>query len=120
MNNKILGLVLILSLILNVILGLGYYQNLKKNSLADVGGAEMAKDQRIKIADFSKFFINKIVATGGEINFEDRNKIEQDLKELNNENISANWTNFISSKDSAETQKSVIGLMIALTDAMVE
>jgi hypothetical protein len=111
-QNKILIIVLIVSILVNVLLGISYFQNQNtKNSVDQVSITEKAR-----ITEFTKFVINKVVATGGKMNFEDRAKIQEDLIALNDQQISEKWDKFVASQSAEEAQASVVDLLITLTE----
>jgi hypothetical protein len=114
-QNKILIIVLIASIIINVILGLNYLQS--KNSKN--ANNQVAFENREKIAELNKIFINKVVATGGKISFEDRAKIEETIKSLNDQTISEKWSKFIASENGGKAQENVLDILVTLTEKMV-
>ena len=64
-----------------------------------------------KILDFTKLFIEKVLKAEEEINFEDRLKLENAIRNLNDEEILAQWNKFLASKDEMEAQREVKNLL---------
>ena len=116
MKNKILIAFLLVSLLVNIFLGINYFQS--KN--VQINTSQFSLEQRKQIGDFTKLFITKIVATGGKIGFEDRAKIEEDLKNLNDSIVSEKWANFISSDSGEKAQAAAIDMMVFLTDKLLQ
>ena len=114
MKNKILIIALIASLLVNIFLGVSYFQDKSVQIESD----QLSSEQREKISEFTKLFFTKIVVTGGKISFEDRAKIEEDLKNLNDSAISEKWNNFISSDSGGKAQGAVTDMMIFLADRL--
>ena len=113
MKEKILLVVLISVLILsNVFFGLRYYfavQELKTTK-------EQVKAQNLneKILNFTIMFVDKVLKAKGEVSFEDRLKLENTVREINNQEILDQWTKFTNSKASEEAQTEVKNLIETL------
>lgn len=103
---------------LNIYFSIQYTQNMKR---ADVEqAAQMAKtEERLKVSKFMKLFVDKVLGTNGTISFEDRVKLESDVRALGDENIVKQWDMFVSSADSAEAQKNAVMLMSFLMNKMI-
>jgi hypothetical protein len=114
-QNKILIIVLIASIISNVFFGLNYLQNKNNQDKNN----QVAFESREKIAELNKIFITKVVATGGKISFEDRAKIEEIIKSLNDQAISEKWSKFIASENGGKAQENVLDILVTLTEKMV-
>lgn len=64
-----------------------------------------------KILAFTKLFIEKVLKAETEVDFETRLKLENAVRNLNNEEILAQWNNFVNSKTETEAQKEVKNLL---------
>ena len=63
--------------------------------------------------------VDKVLSTNGEISFEDRVKLEADVRALGDESLVKQWENFVASKDSTEAQKTAVLLMSMLMNKMI-
>lgn len=66
-----------------------------------------------KATFFVKLFINKVLLSTEPINFEDRLKLENAVRDIDDPEIFAQWQKFTASKDDAETQK-IVGIILKL------
>jgi len=114
-QNKILIIVLIISILANVLFGVNYFQN--KNTQKN--NTDFSIQERQKVGELTKFFVTKVIATGGQISFEDRAKIEEDIKALNDQNVAVKWSAFVASKNAKDAQGAAIELLVALTEKMI-
>jgi len=113
-NKKILLAILMLVFIFgNVFFGLRYYfanQALKT-------AREQIKEQNLneKILNFSIMFVDKVLKTKGEVSFEDRLKLENAVRDINNQEILDQWVKFTQSKTEGDAQievRNLIGLLL--------
>lgn len=103
---------------LNIYFSIQYTQNMKRADIEQA--AQMAKtEERLKVSKFMKLFVDKVLGTNGTISFEDRVKLESDVRALGDENIVKQWDMFVSSADSAEAQKNAVMLMSFLMNKMI-
>jgi len=109
-NKKILLAILVLVFISgNIFFGLKYYfadQALKT-------AREQIKEQNLneKILDFSIMFVDKVLKTKGEVSFEDRLKLENAVRDINNQEILDQWVKFTQSETESEAQAEVRNLI---------
>lgn len=109
---------LILLVGLNIFFGIQYTQSIQRDSQKIV--AESAKtEDRIKTSKFMKLFIDKVLSTNGTISFEDRVKLESDIRGLGDESLVKQWEVFVASKDGDTAQKSAVLLMSMLMNKMI-
>jgi hypothetical protein len=81
---------------------------------------EIAKSQeRLKTARFMKLFIDKVLNPDVEISFEDRVKMEADVRGLGDQLITTQWESFVSSQGAEASQQSAIKLMSMLSSKMI-
>lgn len=67
-----------------------------------------------KILDFTKFFIEKVLKAEAEVDFETRLKLENAVRNLEDEEILAQWQKFIESRTEIEAQEEVKNLLEVL------
>jgi len=109
---------MVLLVALNIFFSIQYTQNIRKQDEANI--AESNKiEQRLQTAQFMKFFIDKVLGTNGTISFEDRVKLEADIRALGDEVLVKQWTVFVSSADSETAQQSAVKLMSMLANRMI-
>jgi hypothetical protein len=81
---------------------------------------EMAKAQeRLQTARFMKLFIDKVLNPDIEITFEDRVRMEADVRGLGDQLITTQWEAFVSSEGPEDSQESAIKLMSMLSSKMI-
>jgi hypothetical protein len=67
-----------------------------------------------KILLFAEKFIDKVIKTDKEVSAEERLELENDLREINDIQITEAWERFVLSKDENEAQKNVKNLLAIL------
>jgi non-homologous end joining protein Ku len=110
MNKKISLIVLVSVLVLgNIFFGLKYY--FSNQSLRTA--REQVKEQNLndKVLNFSIMFVDKVLKASGEVSFEDRLKMENAVRDINNQEILDQWTKFTASKTEGEAQTEVKNLL---------
>jgi hypothetical protein len=66
--------------------------------------------------DFMKVFIEKVVQTDKEVDFETRLDLENRVRKLNNQQVLDQWNNFTKSATEAQAQVEVKKLLLLLID----
>ena len=103
---------------LNIFFSIQYTQSMKIDDAKQV--TESAKtEERLKVSKFMKLFIDKVLSTNGTITFEDRVKLESDVRALGDESVVKQWEVFVASKDSDTAQKNAVLLMSVLMNKMI-
>lgn len=103
---------------LNIFFSIQYTQNMKTDDVKQA--QEIAKtEERLRVSKFMKLFIDKVLSTNGTITFEDRVKLESDVRALGDESVVKQWETFVASKDSDTAQKSAVLLMSILMNKMI-
>lgn len=112
---KIILLFIILVLISgNIFFGSKYFYSQKNLSAAQI---ELQHENlNIKILDFTKQFIKKVLKADAEIDFETRLNLENSVRNLGDQEILTLWQKFTASNDSTEAQKNVLLLLEALVN----
>ncbi len=112
---NILMLVLV---VLNIFFSVNYTENIRKEDARTE--QELAKtEERLQTSRFMKFFIDKVLGTNGTVSFEDRVKLESDIRALGDQAIISQWEVFVASKDSIEAQETAVKLMSMLASKMI-
>lgn len=105
---------IILSLIIvlfagNVLLASQYYVSLK--NLQAKESLLQTYQRNDKILSFTKLFIEKVLKAEAEVSFEDRLKLENAVRDINNKEIFDQWTKFTESKTESQAQTEVKNLL---------
>jgi hypothetical protein len=103
---------------LNIFFSVQYTQNMKQETVKEE--QELAKtEERLQTSRFMKFFIDKVLGTNGTISFEDRVKLEADIRALGDTAIITQWESFVASTDSEAAQTTAVKLMSMLASKMI-
>ena len=96
----------------NVFFGLRYYFAVQELEIT----REQVKAQNLneKILNFTIMFVDKVLKAKGEVSFEDRLKLENTVREINNQEILDQWTKFTNSKTQEEAQIEIKNLIETL------
>ena len=81
--------------------------------------AETKQAERVVTASFLKLFVDKVLATGGTVTFDDRVKIESDIRGVNDQRAVSLWNDFVNSKDSSVAQTTAVKLMSHLLNKLI-
>ena len=103
---------------LNIFFSIQYTQNIKIEK-ENKEKQEMRAETQLKVSRFMKLFIDKVLGTNGTISFEDRVKLESDIRGLGDDTLVKQWDAFVSSPDSKEAQKNAVLLMSLLMNKMI-
>lgn len=102
----------------NVFLCVKYFsvqKELAKTSI-ELAGQKSIKNTNEKVLDFAKLFVEKILQAETEVDFETRLKLENSVRDLEDEEILSQWNNFINAQTEEEAQKEVKNLLELLVD----
>ncbi len=69
------------------------------------------KQTNEKVVNFTKLFIAQVLKADGEVDFETRLKLENSVRDLNDEKILAQWQKFVESETETEAQEEVKNLL---------
>jgi Na+-transporting NADH:ubiquinone oxidoreductase subunit NqrC len=115
-NKKTILIIILLLLAGNVFLGLKYSAVQKELKLAQAS-LETQKTNE-KVLDFAKLFIEKVLKAETEIDFETRLKLENAVRNLDDEEILEQWNKFVNSQTESEAQNQVKNLLELLANKM--
>lgn len=118
-KTRLVANILMLVLVgLNIFFSIQYTQNIKTDD-AKVSAELIKNEERLKISKFMKLFVDKVLGTNGTISFEDRVKLEADVRGLGDESVVKQWEVFTTSEDSDTAQKNAVLLMSILMNKMI-
>lgn len=115
LNPRILKLVAITLLAAVVIILAGqcyvFYQNFQ---------AQKSLNQNYqyneKVLDFTKLFIAKVIKAQGDVSFDDRLKLENAVRDINDKSVFEQWQKFTDAKTDIDAQQSVKDLLEMLVN----
>lgn len=93
----------------NIFVGINYFFVQKKLQIIE----QQLKSQQnnLKILNFTRLFIEKVLKAEREVSFEDRLKLENAVRDLNDDEILKQWEKFVESKTEIEAQNAVKELL---------
>ena len=103
---------------LNIFFSIQYTQGIKQED-AKLEAEAAKTEERLENSRFMKLFIDKVLGTNGTISFEDRVKLESDVRALGDDQLVKQWEKFVASTDSDEAQKNAVLLMSLLSSKMI-
>lgn len=105
----ILTIVISLLFLCNIFLAGQLY--LSKAELKDTQQLVRVQDVNTKALFFAKLFVNKILMEKGTVSFEDRLKLENAVRDINDKEILNQWQKFVDSKGGDDSQICVGNLL---------
>ncbi len=103
----------------NIFFSIQYTTNEKL--LQDQTTAMDQKDQlRLQTAQTLKFFIDTVLVNqNATISYDDRVKLEDDIRQLHDDVLNTDWDNFVASKDSKTAQDNAVKVLSRLSLKML-
>jgi hypothetical protein len=118
-RTRLMANILMLILVgLNIFFSIQYTQNIKRDDIKQTAETQKT-EERLKVSKFMKLFIDKVLGTNGTISFEERVKLESDIRALDDESLVKQWETFVASTDSETAQKNAVVLMSILMNKMI-
>ncbi len=74
--------------------------------------------QRAEVIAFLKFFVATVLQGEGEISFDDRLKLENMIRSINDEPTLTQWKEFVSAQNNTNAQKALKNLLEALANLL--
>jgi len=105
--------IVILSVLL---LWLGFLYTNQKKELAVFQQEASKVEESSRVENFLKLFVMKVLSAEGEVNFDDRLKLENDVRALNNPKILSAWNIFVGSATPEEAQTNLRNLISVIVD----
>ncbi|MBI4086202.1 MAG: hypothetical protein HY433_03120 [Candidatus Liptonbacteria bacterium] len=103
---RIFLIVLICLLVLTDAIAVNAYLSVKKQ--LSVSQALTQKNSlNSQVLNFTRLFIERVLQAKGEVSFENRLKLENMVRDLNDPAILQSWNNFVNSKSEQEAQENV-------------
>ncbi|OGZ78312.1 MAG: hypothetical protein A2358_00920 [Candidatus Staskawiczbacteria bacterium RIFOXYB1_FULL_37_44] len=111
-KKAVIIVIIFILLAVSLVFGAGYFFEKSENKKMQ---SELGKQQlNVKVINFSNLFIEKVLKAKTEVSFEDRLKLENDVRALNDSVILGLWEKFTESSTQDQAQESVKNLLDAL------
>lgn len=114
MKNAFLIIIILVLLVGSIYTGMLYKNNQKE--LNQVKSELKIQKTNDKVLAFTKFFIVNVLNASAEVDFDTRLKLENIIRDLNDQEIFNEWQKFTGSKTEAEAQIEVKNLLKILVD----
>jgi hypothetical protein len=103
---------------MNIFFSIQYTEGIRTENEEAQQQQEML-EQRLQTSRFMKLFIDTVLGTNGVISFEDRVRLENDIRALGDAQAVSVWEDFVASEDSATAQANAVRLMSYLSNKMI-
>ena len=100
----------------NIYLSIQYISNMQAEQSAKVDNTNV----RIQTSRVLKEYIDVVLNTTGTISYDNRVKLENDVRQLQNPLITKQWDAFVASTDAKVAQGNAVKLMSMLANKMIE
>jgi hypothetical protein len=118
-KTRLLANILMVVLVgLNIFFSVQYTEGIKRDDAQRIQ-KEIKAEETLKVSKFMKLFVDKVLSTNGTISFEDRVKLESDVRALGDENLVKQWETFVASENSEMAQKNAVLLMSLLMSKLI-
>ena len=118
-NKKIiLAGVIVLFILGNVFFAVNYF--LQKQETEKLQKEIATQQTNVKVLNFSKLFIQKVLKTDKPVSFEDRLQLENAVRNINDPEILSKWEQFTGGTNEAQIQQGVKDLLEALINKILQ
>lgn len=108
-QKTILAIIVLVLLVGNIFFAVQYFSAQKKfNGIKSIAENKSVNE---KVLDFTKLFITEVLKAEGEVDFEARLKLENAVRDLNDEKILNQWQKFVDSQTEDSAQEEVKNLL---------
>lgn len=115
---RIFLIILVGLLVLTDALAVNAYLSVKKQLLVSQAAAKKS-DLNAQTLNFTRLFIERVLQAKGEVSFENRLKLENMVRGLNDPAILESWNNFVNSKSEQDAQENVGSLLDLLVRKII-
>lgn len=117
-SRLVANVLMVILVVMNIWFTVQYTQSINKENVAAEEEA-IKIETRLENAQFMKLFVDSVLGTNGVISFEDRVRLENDVRALGDADLLNAWEIFVESEDSETAQKNAVRLMSLLSNKMV-
>lgn len=117
-KTRLLSNILLIVLVAgNIFFSIQYMENLKQQANAK----EETVSNSIQVSRFLKLFVDVVLNNEGgkTISYDDRLKLESDIRQIKDADLIKQWDAFVASKDAKAAQDNAIKLMKLLTNKLI-
>lgn len=120
MNIKRLVIIVVITLLAsgNIFFGVIYF--IQRAEAHELAQCNETSELSQKVLIFSKLFVEKILKGSGEVSFDDRLKLENSIREINDQQIFDQWQNFTKSKSNYDAQAQAANLFTMLFSKIIK
>ncbi len=111
-KNIILTIIVVLLVFGNVFLGIKYFFQVQETE--QLQKQLTTQQTNVKVANFLNLFVKKVLKTDKEVPFEDRLKLENSIRDINDPEVLAKWEQFTKGTNEAQIQQGVKDLLEVL------
>ena len=104
------NVLMLILLIGNIFFSIQYTASIARDAQAQ----QEDNSYKVKVTTFLKSFIDIVISTQGTVSFDDRVKLENDIRQIHDVDLTKQWEVFTASKDSKEAQAAAVKLMSML------
>lgn len=114
LSNKIALTLVIVIVASNIAWGIGYFK--QKSVLRQTQNELKMSAQNKKIIAFQKLFVDKVLKSNGEVDFDTRVMLQNSVNDTRDKDIIAVWNSFLESKTEIDGQRRVKELLSLLSN----
>ena len=115
MNQKQIYLIIIVILLIgNIFLGARYFNTNKELKKAITITA--VAQEKTKFIEFNKTFISEVLQAKSEVSYDTRLKLDEMIKDINDQELTAQWQRFTDSQTEEEAQDETVKLLKLLAE----
>ena len=115
-TNMLSNFLMLIMLAGNIYLSIQYITNMQLEQNAKIDNTST----RIQTSRVLKEYIDVVLNTAGTISYDNRVKLESDMRQLQDPVITKQWDSFVGSKDAKVAQVNAVRLMSMLANKMIE
>ena len=113
-KNIIAAAVILLLILGNLFFGVEYLLQLKENK--KIQEELELRQTNDKVINFLSIFINKVLKTDKEVSFEDRLRLENSIRYINDSEVLSKWETFVNGENEIQIQSAVKNLLEVLVN----
>ena len=114
-QKQIYLIIIVILLIGNIFLGVKYF-NTNKELKEAITITAVAQEERTKFTEFNKTFVSEVLQAKSEVNYDTRLKLDRMIKDINDQELTAQWQRFTDSQTEEEAQDETVKLLKLLAE----
>jgi len=113
-QKQIYLIIVIILLFSNIFLGIKYFNASKE--LEETKNTVTLQKERTKFIEFNRIFISEVLQAKSEVNYDTRLKLDRMVKDINDQELTAQWRVFTDSQTEEEAQDETVKLLGLLAE----